>query len=171
MARNKNIEIKGLKELQQMFEQLPKQVNKDKIWLKFWKENSKPAVEAAQTNANKFNKTGQLKKSIGFFTTKKSRKFLGGYVGPRVKGRFSSGGNMKAGNKKKKYPRSGFYGAMIEYGGTVMFGGKGLGKNQPYMKPAWNETKRQMLSNSMRDGEKVIANAIKRLNKYGKFGY
>ena len=35
---------------------------------------------------------GTLKKSIGFFTTKTSKKYLGAYVGPRVKGAFSKYG-------------------------------------------------------------------------------
>tara|TARA_Y100000593_G_C4239322_1_gene301273 strand:- start:375 stop:857 length:483 start_codon:yes stop_codon:yes gene_type:complete len=156
-----NIDIKGLKELNQMFQQLPKQINKDKIWLKFWRENSKPALKAARANVPK--KTGVLEKSIQFFTTKASKKFKGGYVGPRVKGAF------------RKKGKSGFYGAWVEYGSEVKFGGKGFGKDQPFMKPAWNQTKTQMLNNSMKDAEKVMARAIKshekRLKKYGKFGY
>ena len=156
-----DIDIKGLKELEQLFQQLPKQVNKQQIWTKFWRENSKPAVEAARSHVPK--KTGRLSKSITFFTTRASKKFNGGYVGPRVRGAFKS---------KEK---SGFYGAWVEYGSEVKFGGKGFGKDQPFMKPAWNESKTLMLSNTMRDAEKVMAKAIKshekRLNKYGRFGY
>ena len=44
-------------------------------------------------------------------------------------------------NKSKIYTKSGFYGAWQEYGSEVMFGGKGTGKSQAYLKPAFEETK------------------------------
>ena len=84
----KDIEIKGLKELQQMFESLPKQVNQKAIWQRFWRLNSKPFIQAAKNNVPQ--KEGRLKRSIGYFTTRASRKFHGGYVGPRVKGAVGS---------------------------------------------------------------------------------
>ena len=88
-AKSARIEVKvlGAREIGQVFDALPKQVNKNKIWIKFWREASKPLVKAARSRAVK--KSGQLAKSIGFFTTKASRKYLGGYVGPRVKGAFA----------------------------------------------------------------------------------
>ena len=56
-----------------------------------------------------------------------------------------------------------------------MFGGKGTGKSQAYLKPAFEETKVQMINNSFKDAEIIFAKAIKshakRLKKYGKFGY
>ena len=167
-----NIKVLGTKELNDMFMQLPKQIKQNSIWQKFWKKNSKPFITAAQSNLN--NLTGQknqkevkrnqqLKKSIGYFTTKSSKKYMGGYVGPRVKGTFRS---------KEK---SGFYGAWIEYGGEVKFGGRGFGKDQPFMKPAWESAYLKVTQNSMNDAEIVMAKAIKshekRLQKYGKHGY
>ena len=159
----KDIEVKGLKEIQQMFESLPTQVSQKAVWQRFWRKNTKPMLKIAKDKVKKDE--GQLKRSLGFFTTKKSRKFLGGYIGPRVKGAFRS---------KEK---SGFYGAFIEYGGEVMFWGKGTAKkgDQPYMAPAWNQGKGIVLNNSIRDAISIVAKAIKtheaRLNKYGKFGY
>ena len=153
----------NLKVIDNMFKQLPKQVNKEKVWLKFWRENSKPLVRAAKSKAQGLGGTGQLAKSVGFFTTKSSRKYNGGYVGPRVKGAFRS---------KKK---SGFYGAWVEYGGSVNFGGKGTGKDQPWMADAWNSAHRQCVTNGMRDAEKVFIKAVKthekRMAKYGTLGY
>jgi len=153
----------NLKVIDNMFKQLPKQVNKEKVWLKFWRENSKPLVRAAKSKAQGLGGTGQLAKSVGFFTTKSSRKYNGGYVGPRVKGAFRS---------KKK---SGFYGAWVEYGGSVNFGGKGTGKDQPWMADAWNSTNQQVLNNGMRDAEKIFVKAVKthekRMAKYGTLGY
>ena len=105
--------------------QLPKQVKKNSIWQKFWRKNSKPFIDAAKSNLNGLTgqqnqkdkkRTEQLKRSIGYFTTRASRKYLGGFVGPRVKGRF------------KSKDKSGYYGAWIEYGSEVKFGGRGYGK-------------------------------------------
>lgn len=157
------IDKNNLRVIDDMFKQLPKQVNKDKVWLKFWRENSKPLVRAAKSKAQGLGGTGQLAKSVGFFTTKSSRKYNGGYVGPRVKGAFRS---------KKK---SGFYGAWVEYGGSVNFGGKGTGKDQPWMAEAWSSAHRQCVTNGMRDAEKIFVKAVKthekRMAKYGKLGY
>ena len=108
-GRKKDIEVKGLKEIQQMFESLPKQVSQKAVWQRFWRKNSKPMLKIAKSKVKQ--DTGQLKKSLGFFTTKKSRKFLGGYIGPRVRGAYRS------------KDKTGFYGAFIEYGGEVKFWG------------------------------------------------
>jgi HK97 gp10 family phage protein len=173
--KNNSIELVGAKAIQEMFRKLPKQVNQDKIWDKFFKKNSKPLVDKAQSLAPK--KTGQLAKSIGYFRTKASQKFLGGYVGPRVRtGKWAKRNkDYKGSNKSKIYINSGFYGAWQEYGSEVMFGGKGVGKSQPFMKPAFEQTKVQMMNNAFRDAEIIFAKAIKshekRLQKFGKFGY
>ena len=157
----------NLRDINLMFEQLPKQVSKNKTWIKFWRRVSKPLVKAAKTNAENLNRskkgTGQLSKSISFFTTQKSRKYLGGYVGPRVKGAFKS---------KEK---SGYYGAWVEYGGEVNFGGRGYGTDQPFMKKAWDSDHRIVLLNGFKDAEIIFDRALKiherRLKKYGKLGY
>ena len=169
MAKS-NITVLGTKELNDMFMQLPKQIKKNTIWQRFWRKNSKPFIDAAKSNLNslkgqkgKSNKkrTETLKKSIGYFTTRRSRKFMGGFVGPRVKGAYRN-------------EKSGFYGAWIEYGGEVKFGGKGYGKNQPYFETAWNSTYLKVTQNAMGDAEFIMAKAIKshekKLQKYGKFG-
>ena len=169
-AKSARIEVKvlGAREIGQVFDALPKQVNKNKIWIKFWREASKPLVKAARSRAVK--KSGQLAKSIGFFTTKASRKYLGGYVGPRVKGAFA-----KRDKETGKYSKSGYYGAWIEYGGEVMFGGRGKGKDQPFMRPAWEQAHQGVLMNGFTAAEKVFNRALKshegRLKKYGYFGY
>ncbi len=40
MAKS-NITVLGSKELNDMFKQLPKQVNKNAIWQKFWRKNTR----------------------------------------------------------------------------------------------------------------------------------
>ncbi len=172
--QNNSVEMFGLKEIQQLFRQLPEQVNKNKIWVKLFRQVSKPLIQKAKSLAPK--KTGQLSRSIGFFTTKASRRYNGGYVGPRVKGAFAKRDKeYKGSNKKKIYTKSGFYGAWVEYGDEVMFGGKATGQAQKFMKPAYEQTKDLMLNNIMKDSEIIMARAIKshekRMQKYGKFGY
>lgn len=162
----------NLRDIDLMFKQLPKQVDQNKIWVKFWRHISKPLVKEAKANAMQLRSEGndQLAKSVGFFTTKASRKYNGGYVGPRVKGAFA-----KKDKDTGKYSKSGFYGAFVEYGGEVNFGGKGTGKNQPWMANAFNAQKGMVLANGMKDAEKIFNRALKaharRLKKYGKLGY
>jgi len=165
------VDKNNLRDINLMFQQLPKQVDKNKVWVKFWRENSKPLQKAAKQNAAQLRGEGhdQLAKSVGFFTTKASRKYLGGYVGPRVKGVFAKP------DKKTGKGKSGFYGAWVEYGGSVKFWGKGVGKNQPWMSDAWDSAHRQVLNNGMKSAEKIFARALKiherRLKKYGTLGY
>ena len=169
MAKS-NVTVLGTKELNDMFMQLTKQIKKNTVWQKFWRKNSKPFVDAAKSNLNSLKgqrgqsdkkRTETLKKSIGYFTTRRSRKFMGGFVGPRVKGRFSG-------------EKSGYYGAWVEYGGEVKFGGKGYGKDQPYFETAWKSNYLKVTQNAMGDAEFIMAKAIKshekKLQKYGKFG-
>lgn len=179
---NNSIKMFGVKELHDMFNDVPKLINKDALWSHFFNKISKPLRDKAKQKADAIsakskNGTGQLGKSIGFFRTRSSKKFKGGYVGPRVKGRFAKKTEgYKGSNKKKMYSLSGFYGAWIEYGKEVKFGGKGFGKkSQPFMQPAFAETKNLMMTRAMKDAEDVVAKAIKkhekRLQKYGKYGY
>tara|TARA_Y100001973_G_C5196196_1_gene334426 strand:- start:1633 stop:2184 length:552 start_codon:yes stop_codon:yes gene_type:complete len=176
------VEVFGVKEIQKMFEKLPKQIKngEGKAWNAFWKETSKPMQRQAQINANAINSskkgTGQLSRSIGFFSTRASRKAMGGYIGPRVRGRFAKKDqNYKGDNKKKMYSKSGFYGAWVEFGSEVKFGGKGFGENQPFMAPAFEATKSIVNANARKDAntvmERLINNHMKRTKKYGTLGY
>ena len=171
--QNNSLEVLGLSELERMFRNLPKELSDDKIWNAFWKQNSKILVNKAQALAPK--KTGQLAKSIGYFRTKASKREHGGYVGPRVKGAFAKKNkDYNGSNKSKIYTKSGFYGAWQEYGSEVMFGGKATGKSQPFMQPAFQQTKQMMIANSLKDGQiimsKLIKSHTKRTEKYGTLG-
>ena len=171
-----NFKIEGVKELSELFAQLPKTLNNDKMFNKFFRENSKPLIKEARANLvkEKADKTGRLKRSIGYFTTRRSRKFLGGFVGPRVKGAFGAGKNRKTKDGKNQ-GKSGFYGAWIEYGDEVMFYGKGpMKRAKKYFEPAFKTTKGIMLKNTFKDAEKVIGRTVKsyakRTEKYGVLG-
>ena len=153
--------IQGAKEIADMFGDLPKQIKQYNLWKALWRKIAKGALNDAKSRVPK--KTGQLQKSLGFFTTRKTKNFMGLYLGPRVKKAFRS---------KEK---SGFYGAFIEYGDEVMFFGKGVGKAQKYMKPAWDNNKIKMTTDAFKEATKIAARAIKRhekrMQKYGRLGY
>ena len=153
--------IEGAKEIANMFGDLPKQIKQYNLWKALWRKVAKDALEEAKSRVPK--DTGRLKDSLAFFTTRKTKNFMGLYLGPRVKKAFRS---------KEK---SGFYGAFIEYGDEVMFYGKGKGKAQKFMKPAWDNNKISMTKNAFKEAIDIAAKAIKRhekrLKKYGTLGY
>jgi hypothetical protein len=172
----KTFDVKGGKELQDLFKTLPSKLNNPSLFNKFFRQNSKPLIKEARANLGKqkADKTGRLKRSIGYFTTKKSKKFLGGFVGPRVKGAFGGGKNRKTKDGKSQ-GKSGFYGAWIEYGDEVMFYGKGpMKRAKKYFEPAFQSTKVIMEKNTVKDSEKVIERVVKayakRTQKYGVLG-
>ena len=153
--------IEGAKEIAEMFGDLPKQIKQYNLWKALWRKVAKDALEEAKNRVP--TDTGRLRDSIAFFTTRKTKNFMGLYLGPRVKGAFRT---------KEK---SGFYGPFIEYGDEVMFYGKGRGKAQKFMQPAWDNNKVGMTKNAFREAIDIAAKAIKRherrLQKYGTLGY
>ena len=161
------LKVFGVKELEHMFKDLPKKMSNARKWNTLWREIGKPLIKDAKARADEisFNSprgTGRLGKSIKYFTTKRSRKYLGGMIGPRVKGAFAS------------IEKSGFYGAWVEYGGTTNFGNKGVGENQPFMKPAYEFTKDEMNRNAristLKTVEKLMKSYLKRTQKFGILG-
>tara|TARA_R100001594_G_scaffold109635_1_gene144367 strand:- start:223 stop:765 length:543 start_codon:yes stop_codon:yes gene_type:complete len=176
------MEVKGIKEIKNMFNEFPKKVNKDSIWGRFWKQSTTKLVETAKGNApllkpNKYNRTGipyppdksktisrgTLRDSLEFYRTKASKgKIHGAYVGPRVKGKFSKN-------------RGGYFGAWVEYGNEVMHFGKYKSKGNPFMQKTWKQEKNSVLRDGFKRAEKLFKAAMKaferRMNKYGSFGY
>ena len=154
--------MEGLKELQDLFAQLPKTLNNDKMFNKFFRENSKPLIKEARANLvkEKADKTGRLKRSIGYFTTRRSRKFLGGFVGPRVKGAFGAGKKSKSGEGK-----SGYYGAWIEYGDQVEHFGKYTSDGVTFMKDAFKAKGSSVIRSIYPEAEKMYKRAAR---KYAK---
>ena len=153
--------IEGAKEIANMFGDLPKQIKQYNLWKALWRKVGKDALEEAKSKVPK--DTGRLRDSLAFFTTRKTKNFMGLYLGPRVKGAYRTKG------------KSGFYGAFIEYGDEVMFYGKGKGKAQKYMQPAWDNHKIRMTKNAFTEAIDITAKAIKRhearMKKYGTLGY
>tara|TARA_R110001592_G_scaffold341668_1_gene630983 strand:- start:371 stop:985 length:615 start_codon:yes stop_codon:yes gene_type:complete len=181
------VELGGLKEIEQMFKQLPKQINKTRIWGRFWKKNSAPLVEAAKAQAptadrdipyppayKKWKKSnprkgkkykgmmiekGTLKESIIFYRTRAAKEANGGYVGPRVKGKY-------------KQNKGGYFGAWVEYGHKLRHKNT---KGDPFMQRAWRQKSQSVLSSGFKDAEDIFVKAVKthekRLKKFGSWGY
>jgi hypothetical protein len=173
------IDSQNLTDIDALFRNLPKRVDQDKVWNTFWRTISKPLVKQAKANALAIGGSGQLARSIGYFRTKASKRYHGGYVGPRVKGAYGkkqktdkSGKGLKG---RKQYTKSGFYGAWVEYGSDVKFGGKGYGKDQPFMGDAWESKSKTVLLDGMKQAEiifqKELAKDAKKLKKHGRLGY
>ena len=175
MADGVSVEAKGIKEITQMFDGLPKRVNKDLVWGRFWKKVTVPLLDTAISQAPVADKEvvyppdtsltiarGTLKKSLKFYRTRasKAKDVHGAYIGPRVKGKFKK--NM-----------GGYYGAWVEYGHRK----KGGGNTTPndFMMRAWNQKSQTVLANGFSDAEqifiKAVAADVRRMKKYGRLGY
>ena len=175
------VETKGIKEITQMFKELPRQVNKDAVWGRFWKKVTVPLLTAAIQEAPVLNPgstgrvgvsyppdksltiaRGTLKKSLKFYRTKasKAKDVHGAYIGPRVKGKFKK--NM-----------GGYYGAWVEYGHRNTDGS--MSKPNAFMMRAWNQKSGSVLSNGFTEAEQIFIKAnrahVNRLKKYGRLGY
>ncbi len=176
-----SVEAQGIREIMQMFNGLPKRVNKDLVWGRFWKKVTKPMLDAAVNEAPLLdagssgrvgvsyppNKSltisrGTLKKSLKFYRTRasKDKDVHGAYIGPRVKGKF----------KKNK---GGYFGAWVEYGHRNRDGS--MSKPNPFMKRAWNQTSNTVLNDGFSAAEKIFVKAVaadvRRMKKYGALGY
>jgi len=173
------VEAKGIKEIMQMFDGLPKRVNKDAVWGRFWKKVTVPLLTAAEKEAPLL-KTGKgrvgvaypadpeltiargtLKKSLKFYRTRASKGDIhGAYIGPRVKGKF----------KKNK---GGYFGAWVEYGHKNRDGS--MSKPNDFMMRAWNQKSNTVLASGFTDAEKIFVKAVaadvRRMRKYGSLGY
>ena len=182
-----SVEAKGIKEIMQMFNGLPKRVNKDAVWGRFWKKVTVPLLTAAvneapllKHNSGKDSKRkgrvgvsyppdksltigrGTLKKSLKFYRTRASKDpdVHGAYIGPRVKGKFQKN-------------KGGYFGAWVEYGHRNRDGS--MSKPNPFMMRAWNQKSGSVLANGFSDAEKIFIKAVaadvRRMKKYGSLGY
>mgnify|MGYP003656270225 FL=1 len=169
-----SVEAKGIKEIQQMFNGLPKRVNKDAVWGRFWKKVTVPLLNAAIEEAPVADRDvvyppdkslkiarGTLRDSLKFYRTRASKRDIhGAYIGPRVKGKFKK--NM-----------GGYYGAWVEYGHRKK--GGGMTTANPFMMRAWNKKSGSVLENGFTDAEKIFIKAVaadvRRMKKYGSLGY
>ena len=159
------VNVIGMKELEKFFQDFPKQLNTPRNMTRIFRENAKPLINEIKSNLSgtKFKKgtTGseQLEKSVGFITTRASRRLGGGYVGLRAKGAFRGIG------------KNGFYGAWIEVGRDAQSPTYKWGPAKPFIKPAYEKTKRMLMTNMLVDARKVMLRESKKLVKFGTLGY
>jgi hypothetical protein len=159
------VNINGMKELQNFLARFPQVLNTNKNKERIFRKNSKILQDQIKSNISKTKfKDGtsgsrQLEQSIGFITTARSRAIGGGYVGLRVRGAYK--------NKEK----SGFYGAWIEVGKDAQNPTYKWGPAKPFIEPAYKTTKKQMMSNMLKDARTIMYKEVKKLRKEGTAAY
>lgn len=142
------ISVTGLKEIDQVLKGLPLQLQ-DRVLKNAHADAAKPLISAAKSIVA-VGKTGNLKNSIGVerVSLKKTNEIGLVVVGPRRKG----------GSK-------GFHGHLIEYGKTNRDGSKTT--PNPFMEPAFNQTKSQVETNISESIGRKLYQFIKRTVKNG----
>tara|TARA_R110002020_G_scaffold731_4_gene3638 strand:+ start:4141 stop:4704 length:564 start_codon:yes stop_codon:yes gene_type:complete len=171
-------ELQGIAKVERMFKQMEQWVGTKKAdagWVRLWKKTMEPLRKAAVQNApllgdsgtestsskyqipyppNKklYIKRGTLKESIQWFRTPASRDVNGGYIGPRVKGKYGKN-------------KGGYYGAWIEYGDQVEHFGKYTSKAVPFMKTAFQAKGDGVIKTIYPLAEKMYLRMAKKFNK------
>jgi len=142
------ISVTGIREIDRVLKGLPVQLQ-DRVLKNAHADAAKPLIATAK-NIVPVGKTGNLKASIGVerVSLKKSNAVGLVQVGPRRKG----------GSK-------GFHGHLIEYGKTNRDGSKS--KPNPFMEPAFNQTKNQIESNIATSLGRKLNQFMKRTIKNG----
>jgi HK97 gp10 family phage protein len=154
------LDIKGLDELEQILKQMPDQFNY-KFLTGAHKTALKPFIEEAKRRApvgtkdvvskkyaSRSHKAGNLRDSIGVGLAPKSRKLAGVWAGARAE---YFRGRAKA---------NAYYAHMVE------FGHKGVAPH-PFIRPAWDATKGNLIKNISTTYIERMKKLIKRLAKRG----
>jgi HK97 gp10 family phage protein len=150
-----SVELTNRAEIVKLLDQIPNAYN-SKAVRSLIKHSVKPLVEEAQRLAPKALKPhkgkygmvqpGNLARSIWTIDMKRSRTVTL-IVGPRVKGAFRKN-------------RSGFYGMWLERGTKKI-------KAQPFMRPAWDSKKGEVIRRFEEDAIKIFEKVIRKLTKKG----
>lgn len=178
-----DINMIGLKELEQILKQMPDQFNY-KFLTGAHKTALKPFIEEAKRRApvgdkrvvskkyaSRSHEAGNLRDSIGVGLAPRSRKLAGVWAGPRA--------DYFRGSKKN----NAFYAHMVEFGHFTRKSPKGLAygekllkwyktgegdafvRPQPFMRPAWDATKGGIVKNISTTYIERMKKLIKRLAK------
>ena len=150
-----SVELTNRAEIVKLLDQIPNAYN-SKAVRGLIKYAVKPMIEEAQRKAPRALKPhkgkygwvepGNLSKSIWTIDMKRSRKVTL-IVGPRVKGAFGKA-------------RSGYYGMFLERGTKNI-------KARPFMRPAWDAKKDEVIRRFEQDAIKIFQKTINRLTKKG----
>ena len=161
-------ELQGMPKVIQMFKQIERWKDSkaaDAAWVRLWKKTMKPLQDAAIRNAPESDKDipyppnkslkikrGTLKDSIQWFRTPASRDYNGGYIGPRVKGKYGKN-------------KGGYYGAWIEYGDQVEHFGKYTSEGKTFMKDAFKAKGSSVIRSIYPLAEKMYKRAARKFAK------
>lgn len=150
-----SVELTNKAEILQLMNRLPR-IYESKVVRKFLKYAVAPLVArakqlapvSARPHKGKYGMVmpGTLQKSIGTIDMKRSRK-VALVVGLRVRGAFGK-------------VRSGYYGQWIERGTKKIAA-------RPFMRPAYDLTKEEIIKRFERDAKRVFEKEIARLTKKG----
>ena len=152
---------------QQLLAQLKRmeQATTQQVIEKSFRTAARPLVEKAKANAP-MGETGNLKKSIGIFASRsqdrRSRIKAGLWVGPRIRGGFKGyHAHLVEFGTETRRPKNGAF-LVFEYNGVKVFAkqAKGMTPN-PFMIPAYNETKGTVERRIQEETRKNIQKAIK----------
>lgn len=141
--------IKNQAEVLNLLHQLPKGYDA-KFLRKVLGTSVNPTVKAAQAKAPV--DMGILAKSMGKIQMRRA-KFVSLVVGPRVKGAFK-------GSRDKKLNKGGWYGYFVEFGTSKQ-------KAQPFMRPAYEGTKKAVETRFFKFMATKFEKEVKRLAKKG----
>ncbi|UZS00265.1 HK97-gp10 family putative phage morphogenesis protein [Chondrinema litorale] len=161
----KDFQIKGLENAQKLLKGLDGKFTK-KVIENTFRKSAQPLVKKAKELAPK-GPTGNLKKSIGIFVSKGSERKrnlkAGLWVGPRVKGQ-SKGyhAHLVEFGTEDRTPKKGRF-LVFEYNGVLVFAKRTEGmKPNPFMRPAWEQTKGQVEAGVIDNIEQVFLREIKK---------
>jgi len=172
MAQDINIQILGVKEINQILNELPHKVRRKHI-LATWRRSSKPMIRSAKSNIQSYSKS--LAASIGNITGR-SKKYPTIYVGPRAKGKhkaiawiapfveFGTSGikrSRKQGFKRDNANPAFGWVAKIKPGGQY----RAPQAARPFMRPAINQTIEQVKNNFYIEIKTVFQKTVNKYNK------
>jgi len=150
-----SIELTNREEIVRLLDQIPNAYN-SKAVRKLIKyavapligEMKRLAPVAAKAHMGKYGlvEPGTLRDSISTIDLKRSKKVML-LAGPRVKGAFGK-------------VRSGFYGMFLEHGTKTI-------PARPFMRPAWDSKKEEVIMRFERDAKMIFEKEIRRLTKKG----
>jgi HK97 gp10 family phage protein len=147
MAKN-NFRFEGIKEVEALLDALPKRVGPREL-TKVLRKNAKPLIERGRELVPKRKKS--VSKSLGVIAGRGAGKGVSVYVGPR-----------------RSKGQNGYAAHLIEFGtaARVRKDGRSTGSMpaNPFWRPAWEQTKDQVVAGIKLDIQALLDNNFKDVN-------
>lgn len=131
--------------------------------------SARPLVKRARDLAP-VGPTGNLKKSIGIFVSRSSDRKAnlkaGLWVGPRIRGKNKGyHAHMIEFGTEERRPKNGRF-LVFEYNGVLVFAKKAKGMQpNPFMQPAYEQTKGQVANGIFDNIEKIFLREVKKAKR------